>query len=43
MGPRVNTPANDDAECVAPLARGAPPGEQFELWPRALLGDDEHR
>ena len=32
---RVNSPANDDTACVAPIAEGERRGEQFELWPSA--------
>jgi putative SOS response-associated peptidase YedK len=34
VGPRVNSPANDDAFCVAPATDVDRRGEQFELWPR---------
>jgi putative SOS response-associated peptidase YedK len=34
VGPRVNSPANDDPACVAPATDAERGGEQFELWPR---------
>jgi putative SOS response-associated peptidase YedK len=34
VGPRVNTPANDDPSCAAPVTEAELHGEQFELWPR---------
>jgi putative SOS response-associated peptidase YedK len=33
VGPRVNSPANDDPSCVAPATDAERRGEQFELWP----------
>jgi putative SOS response-associated peptidase YedK len=33
VGPRVNSPANDDPSCVAPATEDDRRGEQFELWP----------
>ncbi len=35
VGPHVNSPANDDPGCAAPVAESERHGEQFELWPRA--------
>jgi|SRR5579859_924698 len=32
VGPRVNSPANDDPSCVEPAAQDDRKGEQFELW-----------
>jgi putative SOS response-associated peptidase YedK len=37
VGPRVNSPANDDAACTAPATEAERRGEQFELWPRGAL------
>jgi putative SOS response-associated peptidase YedK len=34
VGPRVNSPMNDDAGCVVPATDTERRGEQFELWPR---------
>jgi putative SOS response-associated peptidase YedK len=34
VGPRVNSPANDDPSCIAPATDAERRGEQFELWPR---------
>jgi putative SOS response-associated peptidase YedK len=34
VGPRVNSPANDDPSCVAPATDAERRGEQFDLWPR---------
>jgi putative SOS response-associated peptidase YedK len=34
VGPRVNSPANDDPTCVVPIAEGDRHGEQIEMWPR---------
>jgi putative SOS response-associated peptidase YedK len=34
VGPRVNSPANDDPTCVTPATDADRSGEQFELWPR---------
>ena len=33
VGPRVNSPANDDPSCVVPATDAERSGEQFELWP----------
>ena len=37
VGPRVNSPANDDPSCTAPATEAERRGEQFELWPRGTL------
>ncbi|HEX9296731.1 MAG TPA: SOS response-associated peptidase [Polyangiaceae bacterium] len=34
VSPRVNSPANDDRDCLAPIAEGDRHGEQLELWRR---------
>jgi putative SOS response-associated peptidase YedK len=34
VGPRVNSPVNDDASCICPATEDDRRGEQFELWPR---------
>ena len=35
VSPHVNSPANDDPNCIAPVTESDRHGEQFELWPSA--------
>jgi putative SOS response-associated peptidase YedK len=41
VGPRVNSPANDDASCVAPATDEERRGEQFDLFRRRAAGRAE--